>query len=174
MSVAYPECKSVANGPCQLATSSENACSSQYDGVSSIYEKRYCMCTNGYYSRSSELACPLSFKIHLRLTRNNRCWNGCYKASATTTDLASISRDSRIVELNCESYSLAIESQAAFYSSLSLASMNRTATTSASQNSSGPTTTRSAGGATGLSTPGSTAVRKPAHKTILLEKTILI
>lgn len=53
LSITYPECRTAANGPCQLMSSSETACSSEF-GDSSFYERRYCMCTNGYFNRSSE------------------------------------------------------------------------------------------------------------------------
>lgn len=45
--------------------------------------------------------------------------------------MVSLSRESRFVELECESYSLAIESEADFYNSLSAASESRESTATA-------------------------------------------
>ena len=53
---------------------------------------------------------------------HRRCWIDCYHYGATSTDFSSISLEQAIVNVNCESYSLAAESESAFYASISEAS----------------------------------------------------
>ena len=89
-----------------LQSSSDDACSRQYGGLSNIYAQDLCRCTNGYYNRSSE------------------CYIDCYHYSATFTDYSSISLEQAIINVNCESWSLAALSQSAFYASLSALSLS--------------------------------------------------
>jgi hypothetical protein len=105
-SFIYPACRDDSSGPCKLQTSSSDACQREFPEVTSLYARWYCSCTNGYYDRSSE------------------CRNDCYRASRTSVDSVSISRESKMVSLSCEINLLAMESDAAFYSSLALISMS--------------------------------------------------
>jgi hypothetical protein len=52
----YPACRDDTDGPCSLQDSSSEACERQFATMSGlIFNKQYyCMCTNGYYERSSE------------------------------------------------------------------------------------------------------------------------
>lgn len=58
-------------------------------------------------------------------TWNSRCAVDCLQHRATSIDLLSISRKSRLVSLECESYSLAIESDSDRQKSVSGESMSR-------------------------------------------------
>ncbi|RMZ83379.1 hypothetical protein DV737_g1706, partial [Chaetothyriales sp. CBS 132003] len=100
MSFSYPGCARESTGPCALETSSQDACSRLYTGDSDFYAQEVCMCNNGYYNRSSE------------------CWIDCYNYGATSTDFNSISLELALVSVQCESFSLAMESQSIFYASL--------------------------------------------------------
>ncbi|RYN99557.1 hypothetical protein AA0120_g1977 [Alternaria tenuissima] len=101
-SYAYPACAEDADGPCQQSESSYAACESQFATVTgpTFNQFYYCMCTNGYYERSSE------------------CWFDCYPNTQATPDPTSISRESRLHELACESYSLEMDSELAVNSGL--------------------------------------------------------
>ncbi|KAH7371590.1 hypothetical protein BKA66DRAFT_572823 [Pyrenochaeta sp. MPI-SDFR-AT-0127] len=96
----YPACRDDPNGPCMLQTSSSAECGRKVATMSglSFRHEYWCRCTNGYFDRSSE------------------CYNGCYGASRTSHDLESISRKSRMQQLECESYSLGIEEDQALKS----------------------------------------------------------
>lgn len=52
----YPACRDDAEGPCMLSDSSSEACKREFMTISglSYHHQYYCMCTNGYYERSSE------------------------------------------------------------------------------------------------------------------------
>jgi hypothetical protein len=77
---------------------------------------------------------------------NFRCWIDCYQARATSLDTDSISRRSRMHELDCESWSLAIESQSALYSGLGLLSESiRNASITAGSGTGTKATTRDPG-----------------------------
>lgn len=67
------------------------------------------------------------FSIILTRSRtwNSRCAVDCLQHRATSIDSVSISRESRMVSLECESYSLAIESNSDFWKSLNGESMSR-------------------------------------------------
>lgn len=171
---SYPGCRDDPTGPCQLLSSSSKACKKEFTTVSlPVYLEQYCMCTNDYYVRSSELVNP--FPLHNMLMqvlviltrcydRKTRCWVDCYRYDATSLDTESMSRESRLVELRCESYSIEIEEGSAFYNSLSLQSISR-------QNR--PTTTRSttaisginADPTLGVATPAATASSAPPERT---------
>jgi hypothetical protein len=86
----------------------------------------------------------------------NRCYTDCRISPATTTDTAMRSRDSRLVELSCESYSIMIESLSEFYNSLSLASESLSATDTSSPNATTTTRTASQGAGAGQITPQAT------------------
>ena len=68
-----------------------------------------------------------SFSIILTCSRtwNSRCAVDCFQYGATSIDSVSISRQSRLVSLECESYSLAIESNSDFQKSINGASLSR-------------------------------------------------
>jgi hypothetical protein len=115
----YPACRNDPNGPCALSDRAKELCIREFATWSNggFPRQYYCQCTNDFYARSSEYVAYL-LRIRLRIERgsshnHNRCWNGCYGASRTTQDLESISRQSRMQELECESWSLQIESQEA-------------------------------------------------------------
>ena len=86
-------------------------------------------------------------------SRAPRCWNDCYSDSATPLDNDSLSRESRLVSLDCESYSLDIESQVAGDRTRSAQSMSRTS--SETEELAAPTITRA--GATEGATAGGMA-----------------
>ncbi|KAI9764413.1 MAG: hypothetical protein M1840_008436 [Geoglossum simile] len=107
--LAYPACRDDPNGPCMEITKSSDSCVKEFP-TSSFYHQMYCRCTNGYYSRSSE------------------CYNDCYRAPSI--DTAKISRDDKLQSVECESYSLAMESDEAFWSSVSARETSRSSSSS--------------------------------------------
>ncbi|WEW58641.1 hypothetical protein PRK78_004109 [Emydomyces testavorans] len=129
----YPECRDDPNGPCALEDKSSSTCQKQFP--SSVYHKQHCMCTNGYYERSSE------------------CWTDCYHK--TSIDPTQASRESRLQVVKCESVSLAMESDDAFWSSVSAKSRSQSDSDRISTTANG-SAARTGGGAGRNATQGAT------------------
>jgi len=68
---SYPGCRDDSTGPCQLLTSSSEACKKEFTTLEiPFYLEQYCMCTNDYYARSSELV--TLFPLNNMLNENIR------------------------------------------------------------------------------------------------------